>query len=187
VIIKDMRSSLKWMVGFFLASIVCFMGAYMSAGIAVLPPHTWSMIVSIILGGGACLIPITWILWQCTKGSLLPHWILLCQRILLPCYNEKDYPHQLGNSSRHDSPSHLQRGGSIQENHASLHRNSTFRDEESRSQPQSLLLPEYCKKLSDQHDKLWISLKIKKGQTVSKETQTVSKETQTPQINQISI
>jgi hypothetical protein len=62
------------MIGFFISSMLCIMAAFICAGMTILPPiHglEWSMIVSFSVGGGICMIPLSWILWSMNRNQIL--------------------------------------------------------------------------------------------------------------------
>ncbi|KAG0598026.1 hypothetical protein M758_12G038900 [Ceratodon purpureus] len=68
----DMRKSVKWMVIFFIGSMLFIMVAFISAGLTVLPPIwklKWSMILSLIVGAGISVIPLIWILNSSMSGN----------------------------------------------------------------------------------------------------------------------
>ncbi|KAG0608027.1 hypothetical protein M758_8G072300 [Ceratodon purpureus] len=69
-----MRKSIKWMIGFFISSMLCIMAAFTSAGMTILPPIQrleWSMIISLVVGGGICIIPLCWIAWSLNRNYIL--------------------------------------------------------------------------------------------------------------------
>ncbi|KAG0553723.1 hypothetical protein KC19_12G034000 [Ceratodon purpureus] len=69
-----MRKSIQWMISFFVSSMLCIMAAFTCAGITILPPIRrleWSMIVSLAVGGGICIIPLGWILWSLNQNRVL--------------------------------------------------------------------------------------------------------------------
>lgn len=82
VMVKDMRFSLKRMICLFICSIVCFMGVYISARIALLPLFTWSIIVSIIVGAIPCSIFLISIIWKSTRSQILGDYLLQFCRLI---------------------------------------------------------------------------------------------------------
>ncbi|KAG0608025.1 hypothetical protein M758_8G072100 [Ceratodon purpureus] len=69
-----MRKSIKWMIGFFIGSMLCIMAAFISAGMTILPPIRrleWSMIISLVAGGVLCILPLCWIFWSLSRNQIL--------------------------------------------------------------------------------------------------------------------
>ncbi|KAG0504296.1 hypothetical protein KC19_9G095200 [Ceratodon purpureus] len=86
-----MRKSIKWMIGFFIGSMLSIMAAFISAGMTILPPIRrleWSMILSLVAGGVVCTLPLCWIFWSLSRNQIL---YFLETRFL--------YPKQITNSN----------------------------------------------------------------------------------------